>query len=88
MTHSQLTENVRQLVMGAFAALGLSEPDRFRESILLHDGNYCGRRFDTAGAHAIWFVEENQIKVVSGDGRVVRVLVADDQPALPTRLAA
>lgn len=87
MTHAQLTDQVRQLVAEAFASLGVPHPQRCRESILIHDGNYCGRRFETEGAHAVWFVEENQIKVVTGDGRS-QVLPAQDQPLQPTRKAA
>jgi hypothetical protein len=87
MTHAQLTENVRQLVVQAFARLGLPDFEQLRESILLHDGNYCGRRFDSAGAHAVWFAEENQIKVIASDGRVVQ-LSAYERPLPPLRQAA
>jgi hypothetical protein len=87
MTHAQAIERVRQLVAAAFASLGVAHPARFRESILMHEGHYCGRRFETEGAHALWFVEENQIKIVASDGRA-QVLAADDQPTLPTRRAA
>lgn len=88
MTHAQLTDNVRQLVVQAFAELGVAQPDQYRESILLHGGNYCGRRFDGQGAHAVWFVEENQVKVMAGDGGLVQVIAADRQPLLPVRRAA
>jgi len=53
----------------------------------MHDGHYCGRRFEAEGAHAVWFLEENQIKVVGNDGRT-KVLAADGLPPLPTRRAA
>jgi plasmid stabilization system protein ParE len=87
MTHAQATERVRQLVADAFTSLGVAHPDQFRESILMHGGHYCGRRFEATGAHAVWFVEENQIKVVTSDGRA-QVLPADEQQPLPTRRAA
>ena len=87
MTHAQATERVRQLVSSAFASLGVARPEEFRESILMHEGHYCGRRFEADGAHAVWFLEENQIKVVASDGRT-QVLTADEQPTLPTRRAA
>jgi hypothetical protein len=87
MTHAQATEQVRQLVTHAFASLGVAHPDQFRESILMHAGHYCGRRFEAAGAHAVWFVEENQIKVATHDGRA-HILSADEQQSLPTRRAA
>lgn len=87
MTHAQLTENVRQLVTEAFAGLGLPDSAQFRESILIHGGNYCGRRFDGAGAHAVWFAEENQIKVITDDGRMVQ-LSAYERALPPLRQAA
>ena len=87
MTHAQATEQVRKLVASAFASLGVAHPEQFRESILMHAGHYCGRRFEAAGAHAVWFLEENQIKVVASDGRA-HVLAADQPPTVPTRRAA
>jgi hypothetical protein len=87
MTHAQAIERVRQLVSEAFASLGVAQPAQFRESILMREGHYCGRRFEAEGAHAVWFVEENQIKIVASDGRT-HVLAAEEQPTLPTRRAA
>ncbi len=87
MSHAQATERVRQLVAQAFSSLGVAASDQFRESILMNAGHYCGRRFDADGAHAVWFAEENQIKVVAADGQV-QILSADQQPALPLRRAA
>lgn len=88
MTHAQLTDQVRQIVIAAFASLGVAHPQECRESILIHDGNYCGRRFETEGAHAVWFVEENQIKVTSGDGRSQVLSAPLGQTLLPARKAA
>ena len=86
MSHGEAIERVRHLIAAAFASLGVANPHQFRESILLSGGHYCGRRFDIEGAHAVWFVEENQIKVTAGDGRS-QVLSANDPP-LGTRRAA
>jgi len=60
------------------------------ESILIRQGAYCGRRFDTAGGYAIWFVEEGQIKVFEVGGRMVGVLDLDNdaQARQAQRLAA
>ncbi len=45
--------------------------DLIRETILVRNGAYCGRRF-TAERHSLtWFVEENQIKLTGPDGRLL-----------------
>jgi hypothetical protein len=88
MHHAQLTEAVRRRVAEAFALQNGGDGDDVRESILIRDGAYCGRRFDAPQGHAIWFVEEDQLKFYRLDGSVVRVLEpAASLPAL-TRIAA
>jgi hypothetical protein len=74
MHHAQLTDNVRRLVTHAFAELGTPPHSELRETILIRDGGYCGRRFETDEAAAIWFVEENQLKLFRGDGTLARVV--------------
>jgi hypothetical protein len=74
MHHAQLTEGVRRLVAEAFRDLGVPPDDELRETILIRGGGYCGRRFETDSAAAIWFVEENQLKVFRADGTLDRVL--------------
>jgi hypothetical protein len=74
MPHTELTQHVRHLVAEAFARANMPQPDEFSESILIKAGNYCGRRFVGSGGHAIWFVEENQIKLYAGDGKLVQVI--------------
>ncbi|MDX1948569.1 MAG: hypothetical protein SFU86_24495 [Pirellulaceae bacterium] len=74
MHHAQRTHEVRRLVATTFADLGVAEPEQFRESILIRDGSYCGRRFVSDSATAIWFIEENEVKFYRADGRVARVV--------------
>jgi hypothetical protein len=74
MHHAQMTESVRRLVSQTFAELGVAPEGELRETILIRDGSYCGRRFENDHATAIWFVEEDQLKVYHADGSVARVL--------------
>jgi hypothetical protein len=74
MRHFRLTDSVRQQVAEVFAEMGMLATCEVRETILIRDGGYCGRRFETDEASAIWFVEENQIKVYQADGSLVRVI--------------
>lgn len=48
------------------------------ESILIRDGFYCGRRFQAAQHHAIWFMEEDQLKIHDTDGSVVAVFSGEE----------
>ena len=69
-----MTQEVRDRVMEVFAQLG-GEPDgELRETILISDGAYVGRRFDGLQGHAIWFVEEDQLKFYRPDGSMDRVI--------------
>ena len=49
------------------------------ESILIRDGYYCGRRFRLGELEAIWFVDEDQLKVYD-EGSLVRVIDSVSQP--------
>lgn len=87
MPHAELTQHVRQLVAEAFARAGMPQPTEFSESILIKGGNYCGRRFIGERGHAIWFVEENQLKLYNADGKLTQV-ISTLVPAIPLRRAA
>ena len=71
---ARVTQSVRQMVVQTLKDLGLSGSDDLEETILIRDGIYCGRRFDAHDGHAIWFVEEEQLKFFRADGSVARVI--------------
>ena len=77
MHDASVTEGVRRLVAHAFDQLGQAEGGEIRETILIRDGYYCGRRFETDSASAVWFVEENQVKFYRADGTVAQVLAPE-----------
>jgi hypothetical protein len=77
MPHAQTIAAVRRLVADALARVAGDGEDSIRESILIREGLYCGRRFETAAGYAVWFVEENQVKIFERAGRVVNVLQLD-----------
>ena len=76
MPHSETLGAIRDLVRRSFAALGAEHGIQLSEHILIRDDLYCGRRFRCADLQAVWFIEEDQIKVYGRDGTVVRVLHA------------
>ena len=90
MPNAQLTQFVRRLVADALLSHCGPHENAVQESIVIRNGVYCGRRFQTAGGYAIWFVEENQVKVFEDGGRLVDVLQLELDPmqGLPARIAA
>lgn len=84
MSHLELLTQVRQTVQQAFEDLGMHSAE-ISETILIRGGNYCGRRFQTTQGHAIWFIEENQIKIYLPDGGVMRL---DPSHRIATRARA
>jgi len=74
MPTASLTADIRRLVVETFADLGLSGGAEPCETILIRDGIYCGRRFDAENGHAVWFVEEEQLKFFRSNGALVEVI--------------
>jgi hypothetical protein len=50
------------------------QPFDLRETILIREGCYRGRRFESEHGYAVWFCEENQLKVYNGQGVLVEVV--------------
>ena len=57
----------------------------FAESILIRDGFYCGRRFDAGSHRAIWFLEEDELKIFTHAGQLAAVLAGDQITELAAR---
>ncbi|MCC9657816.1 hypothetical protein [Rhodopirellula halodulae] len=51
------------------------------ESVFICDGFYRGRRFRTENASAIWFTEEDELKIQNAEGSVVATLSSSDMEA-------
>jgi hypothetical protein len=78
MQHAQALEAVRNAVRTSFIQLGVGKGFQLNEHILLRNDVYCGRRFLAEGLQAIWFVEEDQVKIHDKDGTVARVLTVEE----------
>ena len=46
-------------------------PQVMRETTLLREGAYVGRRFSLAGFHLVWLVADEQLKLYRNDGLLV-----------------
>ena len=63
MQHAQLLERVRHIVRTKFTDLGVPSLEEFCETILVRDGYYCGRCFICGDYKAVWFIEEQLLKI-------------------------
>jgi hypothetical protein len=79
MVPASTADKVRGLIRETFDRLG-AESGEVRETILIRDGYYCGRRYHLGGLQAIWFIEENQLKFHAPDGSVLEVRSAGEEP--------
>ena len=82
MHHAEALEAVRHAVRVTFVQLGAASGVRLDEHILLRHDVYCGRRFFAEGLQAIWFVEEDQVKIHAQDGTVARVMSVQEAAGL------
>ena len=79
--HETHVQTVRHLVMQTFTELGSESVAPPRETLLIRDGDYIGRRFDREKFRAVWFIEENQLKFSDQDGHVIRAVQPFGRPA-------
>ncbi len=91
MTNSQRLATVRACLLGWLADQQNGSEDQgdvknpiLRETMLIRDEFYCGRRFHAASHHAVWFIEEDELKIYHQSGELVCVL-SGDQIQVPKR---
>lgn len=92
MTPSQQLARARTCVQICFADQQTQENQtsegqdiEFRESIFICEGFYRGRRFRTPTVTAVWFAEEDELKIHSVTGVLLACLNAEDMAELVSR---
>ncbi|WP_442507086.1 hypothetical protein SH528x_005983 [Novipirellula sp. SH528] len=76
MTNSQRLETVRTRLcqwindQGEAAGQENAHSTILSESLLIRDGFFCGRCFRTEAFRAVWFIEEDQLKIYSNSGNL------------------
>lgn len=78
-------ETIRTRVRSIFETCGAAGDDEMCESLLIRDGFFCGRRFEMDGLCAVWFVEEDELKVYDRDGAL---LAANKPETIERQIAA
>ena len=61
-------QRIRNLINDTLVSLGAPGAIVVQESLLIRGGTYCGHCFRRGDFHAVWFVEEDQVKFF-GPGR-------------------
>jgi hypothetical protein len=76
--HSKRPREIRQLIQQQFAELSPTCGPIREETLLIRDGQYCGHRYQSEELTAVWFLEEDQIKVYDRNGRFTAVIRPSD----------
>ncbi|QEG41061.1 hypothetical protein [Roseimaritima ulvae] len=77
MTNSQRLAAVRQTLRAWYQEQQPEAPWEVAESIMIRDGFYCGRNFRFGTLRAVWFVEEEQVKIYQADGSLLHAFKTD-----------
>ena len=80
-----MLERMRAAIGAELKAHGVNDTSEMRETILIRNGLYCGRKFECQGHHVVWFTEENQIKFFSPSGNLI--LATSPQECLTREVA-
>jgi hypothetical protein len=74
MTNSQRLSTVRAALRKWITDRHPAQDDSGKptsEAMLIRDGYFCGRRFRFQLYHAVWFIEEDEVKIVSTADAVI-----------------
>jgi hypothetical protein len=80
MTNSQRLSQVRSALR---QWISVQQPDASdlhqaaSEAMLIRDGFFCGRRFRLNDFQAVWFMEEDELKIRDSGGGVLALLTGD-----------
>ncbi len=62
------SESIRNRLIAHLAESGIVVHSPVRETILIRDGYYCGRKYQAEGYTLVWFQEEDQLKLFAPNG--------------------
>ncbi len=83
---------IRSSIASELLALGAGDVSDLRETLLIRDGLFCGRKFQCHGYSVVWFMEENEIKFFGPTGQLLRATTPEQcvsmEPPTQVRRAA
>ncbi len=68
---------IRNAIATELQAMGAVDVSELRETILIRDGLFCGRKFQCQGFSVVWFMEENEIKFFGPTGQLLMATTPD-----------
>ena len=82
-------QEVRQVVRQTFADIGIADDlvDDLNETILIDDGAYRGRSYQTEGYFAMWMIDAGLVQFYDDDGNMLATVNLFHESE-PQRMAA
>lgn len=75
MSNSQRLAAVRRTIDRWFESRHPDADLEIRDSVLIRDGYYAGRKFQFGDYTAAWFIEEDELKIQDAEGKVLQRLI-------------
>ncbi|MEZ6133982.1 MAG: hypothetical protein R3C53_03630 [Pirellulaceae bacterium] len=76
MHHATPVEKIRAAIAQQLSSFGAQDIDTMHETILIHNGLFCGRKFQCDNHEVVWFIEEDEIKFFSPCGDLLKATSA------------
>lgn len=71
MNNATPVERIRQVIAWQLGRLGVRDTQDMHETMLIHHGLFCGRKFQCEEHEVVWFLEEDEIKFFSPLGELL-----------------
>ena len=72
MSSSSPIERMRSAIATQLQQFGVKQPSEMHETLLIRNGLFCGRKFQSEGHLVVWFIEEDEIKFFSPCGELLK----------------
>ena len=76
MSKATPVEKIRAAIAAQLSSFGAPVVQSLHETILIRNGLFCGRKFQSDGYEVVWFIEEDEIKFYSPCGDLLKAVSA------------
>lgn len=76
MTKATPVEKIRLAIAEQLIQLGVPATESLHETMLIRNGLFCGRKFQSEGYEVVWFIEEDELKFFSPRGELLKATSA------------
>lgn len=67
---------MRAAIVTQLQQFGVQAPIDLHETLLIRNGLFCGRKFQSDGHLVVWFIEEDEVKFFSPVGELLKSATA------------